>query len=264
MKMIISGISVLLMIFSSLWGMAQNQIAIIAHRGASYDAPENTLAAVNLAWQRNADAVEVDVHLSKDNRVMVIHDKTTGRTAGEDLIVKESGSELLRQLEVGSWKDTSYQGEKIPLIEEVLQTVPENKKLFIEIKSGPETVPVLQKILDQHPKKENVVIISFHYQVIAAMTEYLPEVPRYWLLGGPNLKNWDKIIDQTNQSDATGLNLYHGLITAKSSQKISQANLPLYCWTVDDPQLAAKMISLGVKGITTNRPQYLMGKLNLD
>ena len=77
-------------------------VEIIAHRGASHDAPENTLAAVSLGWKRNADAVEVDVYLSKDNQVVVIHDKNTKRTTGHDGLVREMNWAQLRKLDAGS------------------------------------------------------------------------------------------------------------------------------------------------------------------
>src|SRR5690606_25591938 len=93
---------------------AQN--TYIAHRGASYDAPENTVTAAKLAWEQGADAVECDIHLSKDNRIMVIHDKDTKRTCSnkKNLSIADSPSTLLRDLDAGSWKDKKYKGEKIP------------------------------------------------------------------------------------------------------------------------------------------------------
>ena len=79
-------------------------VEIIAHRGASYDAPENTLASVQLGWERNADAVEVDVYLSKDRKIVVIHDENTKRTTGHDGLVHKMTWAQLRQLDAGSWK----------------------------------------------------------------------------------------------------------------------------------------------------------------
>ena len=108
---------------------------IIAHRGASFDAPENTLAAVNLAWQQNADAVEVDVHLSRDGHLFVIHDADTRRTTGLDRKVAQLKLPQLPRHDAGRWKGAQWRGEKIPTLDEVLATVPRGKKIFIEIKS---------------------------------------------------------------------------------------------------------------------------------
>ncbi len=90
-------------------------VEIIAHRGASHDAPENTLAAVNLGWKRNADAVEVDVYLSKDNRIVAIHDKNTKRTTGHDGLVKEMTWSELQKLDAGNWKNL-YRRPRFTLI----------------------------------------------------------------------------------------------------------------------------------------------------
>ena len=99
--------------------MSAQQI-FIAHRGASYLAPENTVAAVNLAWELGADAVEVDVFLAKDNRVMVNHDKDTKRTAAgkKNMVIRNTPSQVLRNLDVGRWKDEKYKGEKMPFLSE--------------------------------------------------------------------------------------------------------------------------------------------------
>src|SRR5438445_6957075 len=107
---------------------------IIAHRGASYDAPENTLASVKLAWEQKADAVEIDVHLSKDGSIVVIHDANTSKVAGVRKRVSDQTLAELKGLDVGRWKGPKWASERIATLDEVLATVPERKRLFIEIK----------------------------------------------------------------------------------------------------------------------------------
>ena len=104
--------------------MHTDAVEIIAHRGASHDAPENTLAAVRLGWKRNADAVEVDVYLSKDGKIVVIHDENTKRTTGHDGLVHKMTWAQLRQLDAGSWKNKKFKGEPIPLLSHLLETIP--------------------------------------------------------------------------------------------------------------------------------------------
>ncbi|MDA3818126.1 MAG: glycerophosphodiester phosphodiesterase family protein, partial [Prolixibacteraceae bacterium] len=143
---IVTSILVLVtLIISGTGNMAKAQNTFIAHRGASYLAPENTLASAKLAWELGVDAVEVDVYLSADNRVMVIHDKTTKRTSGDgtNYKVAKTNSDVLRTIDVGSYKSEKYSGEKIPFIEEIIETVPDKKTLVIEIKYGAEVLPVL-------------------------------------------------------------------------------------------------------------------------
>src|SRR5436190_9554723 len=98
------------------------KVELVAHRGASADAPENTVAAIKLAWEQKADASEFDVYLTKDGKIVVIHDATTKRTAGEDKKVADTSLEDLRKLEVGKWKNPKFAGEKIPTLEEMLAT----------------------------------------------------------------------------------------------------------------------------------------------
>ncbi|MCB9949963.1 MAG: hypothetical protein H6824_03175 [Planctomycetaceae bacterium] len=99
---------------------------IVAHRGASYDAPENTLPAFKLAWEKGADAIEGDFYLTKDQQIVCIHDKDTKRTGKNQpvLTVAESTLAELRKVDVGSWKDAKYKETFIPTIQEVLATVP--------------------------------------------------------------------------------------------------------------------------------------------
>ena len=144
--------------------MKKTKPLIIAHRGESYDAPENTLASINLAWQRGAEAVEIDVHLSKDNNVIVIHDASTKRVSGKSGRIKNLTLDEIKNLDVGSWKNEKYKNEKIPTLEEVLKTIPPNKKLIIEIKSGVKILPFLKiEIKRANLKPNQIEIISFSY-----------------------------------------------------------------------------------------------------
>ena len=237
---------------------------IIAHRGASHEAPENTLASVNLAWEKNVDAVEIDVHLSKDNRIMVIHDKDTRRTAGKKLIVKESISSDLRELEVGSFKNPKYSGEKIPFLEEVIETIPDGKTLVIEIKSDVTILPFLAEKINASPKKNQLVVIGFDFDLIAEMKKMLPEIPAYWLnfslAGGYNTKH----ITMAKEAGLEGLNFQYKGISEKFVAAVHDAGMEMFAWTVDDPDEARRLVEIGIEGITTNRPDWLKAQLNLD
>ena len=109
---------------------------IVAHRGASFDAPENTLPAFELAWEQGADAIEGDFLLTKDKQIVCIHDHSTKRLADRDLEVKSSTLAELKSLDVGFWKDKKYKNTRIPTLAEVFATIPDGKKIFVEIKCG--------------------------------------------------------------------------------------------------------------------------------
>src|SRR5450631_227872 len=120
---------------------------LIAHRGASREAPENTQAAFDLAWRQGGDGIECDFRLTRDGRVVCIHDATTGRTSGADISVAEASLDELRRLDIGLWKGEQWRGERIVILEELLEQLPEGKSLFIELKCGPEIVEPLVTIL---------------------------------------------------------------------------------------------------------------------
>src|SRR6478609_1034971 len=108
---------------------------LIAHRGESHLAPENTLAAFRLAWSLGDDAIELDVHLTRDGQVVVCHDDDTSRTTGgrTKRVVRDSAAGELRALDVGAWKGPQYAGERMPLLEEVLSILPAGKRAFVAL-----------------------------------------------------------------------------------------------------------------------------------
>ncbi|MBM4028177.1 MAG: glycerophosphodiester phosphodiesterase [Planctomycetes bacterium] len=242
-------------------------VEIVAHRGASYDAPENTLASVLLGWKRGAD-VEVDVYLSKDGRIVCIHDATTKRTAGGvDLRVKDTDARELRKLDVGSFKSKDFAGEPIPFLEEILPTIPRGRKLYVEIKCGPEILPVLQPMLVQSGKLSQIVIIGFDLETVTA-SKKLIDVPTYWLKGTEKTKDtkeWiphdPKLIQMAIDKGLDGLDVHYAGVTEEFAQAVKAAGQKLYVWTVNDPDEARRLVRLGVAGITTDRPDRLRAQL---
>jgi len=234
-----------------------SQQMFIAHRGASYLAPENTVAAANLAWELGADAVEVDVHLSKDNRVMVIHDKDTKKTCSgkKNLVIAKTPSILLRDLDAGIWKGEEFKGEKIPFLREIIETVPEGKTLVVEIKCGSEVLPAIQRCVERSGKLEQIVFISFGWETIVDTKEQFPGNKCYWLSAlKPGLK---KKIRQAAELGLEGINLRHSIIDKNMVALAQENNLEVLTWTVDDPEEAKRLTDLGVTGITTNRPKWM-------
>jgi glycerophosphoryl diester phosphodiesterase len=242
---------------------------IIAHRGASYLAPENTVASAKLAWEKNADAVEVDVYLSADEQVVVIHDRTTKRTAGEELDVATSTAEQLRRLDVGSFKNEAYAGERIPVLEEIIATVPAGKRLFVEIKCGPEVLPALERIIAESGKRSQIVIIGFGLETVTASKRLMPDLPTYWLVGtkkDEQTEQWiphsGALADQAAAAGLDGLNVHWAGVTEDFAKGVRKARLGLYVWTVNDAAEAARLARIGIDGITTDRPGWLRSELS--
>lgn len=237
---------------------------IVAHRGASYDAPENTMASVELAWKQQADAVEIDVYLTKDGKIVLMHDKTPKRYGGPNTNVSSMTWDELKVLDVGHWKDPKFKGITPPLLEEVLKDIPEGKRLFIEIKSGPEIVPELKRVLKEANRPASqTAIICFNQKVIERTVQELPELQSYWVLSmedknkKPVKVEW--IIETARKIKAHGVDIggKSALITEEKVKAIHDAGIPVYVWTVNNPEEAERIAKMGVLGITTDRPGLL-------
>ncbi len=240
---------------------------VVAHRGASHDAPENTLPAFELAWQKGADAIEGDFLLTKDNQIVCIHDKQTGRLAGRKLVVKDSTLAQLRELDVGSWKHEKFKGTRIPTIAEVFSTIPEGKQIFVEVKCGKEIIPHLVKEISKSKlKAEQIVLICFGQEVVKAFKQALPKNKAYWLcsfkqneegLWEPSLET---VLATLKETKADGLDSHHG-IPGAAARKIMKAGYEWHAWTVNDGATAKKLKALGIHSITTDRPGLIRSSL---
>lgn len=250
-----------------MFGSAVTTLEIVGHRGASFDAPENTLASIALAWQQNAEAVEFDVHLTRDGKIVVIHDANTLRTAGVEMRVADATLQELRVLDVGKWKDARFVDEKIPTLDEALAIVPAGKRVFIEVKCGPEIVPELDRVLQASQlKPEQTCVISFGSDVIAATKKVRPDVPCYWvvnLYANVETNTADALIATAKLIHAGGLDLSAtpAVLNKAFGDAVKAAGLKLGVWTVDEVELAKQMIAAGVESITTNRPGWLREQL---
>jgi glycerophosphoryl diester phosphodiesterase len=219
---------------------------IVAHRGASHDAPENSLEAFRLGWAEG-DANELDVHLSRDGRLVVIHDASTKRTHKVDKPVVEQTFDELKAL-------------GLPALEEVLD-VPPGKRLFIEIKCGPEALDPLKRHLADRPP-ERFVIIGFNLGTMTRAKKLLPAVPVLWLSGWKEETKLEDLIAQAKAAGLDGLDLNHKFpIDAAFVKKVHDAGLKLYTWTVNDPAVAKLQKEAGVDGITTDRPGWLRDRI---
>ncbi len=248
---------------------------IVAHRGASHDAPENTLAAFELAWHQKADAIEGDFFLTLDGQIVCIHDKDTARVSPQSatLHVAESRLEQLRSLDVGCWKEQAFSDQRIPTLDEVLSTVPVGKRIFVEIKCGPEILPELEKRLaDSKLHPEQVVLIAFSAEVVRQSRIRMPHYKVNWLTsykqeveGGPWTPSLETVLSTLRATGATGLgtNGNTDVVDTAFAEAIKDAGFELHVWTVNDPTAAKYWKRIGVDSITTDRPEFLRQTLGL-
>lgn len=260
----------LLLFVSSAWNFAGAQ-AIVGHRGASHDAPENTVAAFRLALKQGADGFETDFHLSSDGQLACIHDPDTERVAGEKHVVKDTSLDALRKLDVGAWKDPKWHGEHISTFAEVLGEVPEGKLIYIELKTGPEIVKPLLVGLDASSlKPEQTIVIAFDADTIAEVEKLRPELKTYWLVrykqddAGVWSPTAEEVISTLKRIKADGLDTQAEtkVVDRVFVDKLRAAGpFDFQVWTVDDPKVARFYKNLGATGITTNRPGWLRKQL---
>ncbi len=234
---------------------------IVAHRGSSYDAPENTIPAFMLAWEQGSDAIEGDFFLTADGEVVCIHDSHTGRVSDTSLIVAESSLEELRKLDAGSWKGEEWKGTGIPTLAEVFAIVPADKKIFVEIKPGTEILPGVYEEIDRSGLRDDqIVIISFNADVVREFKAARPEHKVYWLSGlrkdayGNVVPGLDTVLETLERTGADGFSSHYGLVTGGVVDQILNAGYEYHVWTVNDPERAWELKGYGVMSITTDVP----------
>jgi len=244
------------------------QTQFIAHRGASLDAPENTAESVALAWQQELAAAEVDVQLSADGQIVVFHDFDTKRMTGHSGFVKEQTRANLQALSI------SAQGinTRIPLLLELVQALPINKRLVVEIKCGPDILIPLKELFAQFPSKcKQLEFISFHKPSLEAVKQAFPKNRAFILYDNPSSPNPEYRFPGTKEMLAymtahqiDGADLEDGAyITADLVDALHQQGKTFYIWTVDDLDEARRLWNMGVDGITSNRAAWLKKKVTM-
>ncbi len=234
---------------------------IVAHRGSSKYAPENTLAAFKLAWVQNADAIEGDFHLTADNEVVCIHDKDTKRVSGKKLVIEENTLEELKNLDVG-------EGEKIPTLAEILKILPENKLLVTEIKSNKAIVPHFLEILEKNSiLPAQIMVISFDIDVLTEIKRLAPQFKTVLLTKfrkrfgkwKPSLHSLINLI-QENKLDGASVPLAKCL-NRQFIEYFKQKELELHTYTIDREKDARYLSEMGIDSITTNLPLKISNTL---
>ena len=234
------------------------QPLIFAHRGASTEAPENTLAAFELALEHGADALELDAKLSRDGTAIVIHDTTVDRTTGAHGRVKDMTLAQLRALDAGSFKAARFHSEKIPLLEEVFEVL--GRRAFINVEltnyNSPndhlvETVCMLVKKFNL---QNRVLFSSFYSRNLKHARGLLPEVP-CGLLAMPGLLGaWARSFGFTfGPYAATHPSLKDA--TAQQVQRAHRLKRRIFVWTVNDAEDMRRLFGWGVDGIITDDPR---------
>lgn len=245
---------------------------IIAHRGASASAPENTVMAYLLAFMQGADGVEADLRLTLDGHLVAIHDEDTKRVSGVNLKVAKTPLEKLRALDVGRVKWRRGQGQRMPLLGEVLAMMPEEKWLYLDLKAGIEAVRPLTEGLKQAGKlKQRVKIMSPNVETLMAVREALPECgvvlhcERRWTEKGERWMPEAEMIATVAKTvgaeevavDARSLAAEQHLVP-----ELARSGMKTHAWTVNRAPNARRLAEMGVAAIKTDYPGHLVAHLD--
>jgi len=216
-------------------------VIIIAHRGASYIEPENTLRSFRKALDMGADAIEFDVRFSKDNIPIIIHDDTVDRTTNGKGKVNNMLFSELRKLDAGM-------GEQIPTLQEALNLIDRKALILIELKERYHEDIILKEVLLRN-LLDNVIFISFHYDVLNRLRNLNNNVKTGYLYYKPPAP-----INEASQNNAFAILPRYNMISSRIITWAHSKGLKVYAWTVDDPNKAMELVKEGVDGIATNKP----------
>jgi glycerophosphoryl diester phosphodiesterase len=249
---------------------------IIGHRGASALAPENTIAAFDLALKSGAEGIEFDVRLSREGIPVIIHDETLRRTGLRPDRVSDLTVAEIKQVNVGTWfsrkhgkSNDEFGDQTIPTLEELFARFPAPETVFyLEMKSEPaqrrELVSACCQLLKQHPMKGQVIVECFDLTAIK-LIKTLDPLLRTAALFEPKvirhlLPSAQRLVAQATAVGADEIAVHHRLATKRTIEKARAANLKVVVWTVDDTGWIVKGHKLGVQALITNDPARLLVK----
>lgn len=284
-RKIIKGILVLLLFFfiwlgfslsPSLYFNYQNEsmnsaISITGHRGAAAVAPENTLSSIKEALKLDVDRIEIDLGLTKDNVVVLLHDKTLNRTTNGKGNLKDYSYQELLKIQANKGFEEAFPGEKIPTLKEVLELVDGQKKMIIEIKYGDDYYPEIEakslELIEEMGAMDWCVFHSFSDKVLEKLHEISPEIELHKLFFGKvafiplyidfgfNWTNLDKY------SYCTEFGIHHLFLTKNMIKKVHAKEKKINVWTVNSVKKAANLVGMGVDGIITDDPKLILESL---
>lgn len=235
---------------------------IIGHRGAAGEAPENTLASFALALEQGAQAIELDVHVTKDGEIVVCHDGTLDRTTNGSGHICNNNLQDIQMLDAGAWFSEKFKGQRIPLLSEVFDLVPRGTLINMEVKHTYEgrMEKELLAFLRKSKRYEDVVVSSFNHKVVQRLKRSEPEL-KVGLLFAANLidhAGYAKLLEV----EVYSLHPHYHLVDREDVALASAAGIAVYPYTVNEVSDYKMMIEAGVTGIITDYPGRLRAYLN--
>ena len=228
----------------------KNPVLNLAHRGASAYAPENTLAAVQVAMELGADGIEIDVHLTRDQEVVLLHDDLLQRTTNGVGAVQDFDLVELKTLDAGSWFSVAYVSEPIPTLQQVLRLASNRLFVNVEIKAEERVDILAAKVVDLLTTHQTrCMITSFEQKALRAVAALGSSIPLGFIFK-----------DRPQQALEVPwpiLSADYHLLDAAWIHRCRQAKKQLFTWTVNESADMKAVLKLGVCGIMTNYPDRL-------
>jgi len=239
---------------------------IIAHRGASASAPENTLSAFGKAVAMGADILELDVRQTKDSQLVIMHDGSVGRTTNGSGNIRDFSLEELRQLDAGSWFDPKFANERIPTLAHVFDSIPRPFTFLVEIKEGSSASPGIEarvvKLVHDRRIENRVILKSFDDVILDSLRRIAPEIPRLKIIV-TQFSLLNIIIEHgvnfgTVFDDSVQYLQHHWFgLTKDFVTEAHEHGYGLFVWDVNDVERMKEFVLMGVDGIETDYPDLL-------
>lgn len=226
---------------------------IIAHRGASGSAPENTLVAFEKAIEFGAQSIEIDVQLSKDDVVVILHDELLNRTTNGKGSTSDHTLAELQSLDAGAWFSSAYDGQRIPTLHQVIQCVKGAINLDIEIKNTNNGIRILEKVIKivtESNFENHCIISSFDVDVLRTSKSLAPQIAVGWI--------FDSAIPENLYDEKIDIWISHFmLITKEFVSRAKQTRKLIFAWTVNEMNIIQQMIDFDVDAIITDFPERI-------
>jgi glycerophosphoryl diester phosphodiesterase len=237
---------------------------VLGHRGASYDAPENTLASFKLARQYGADGVELDTSLTHDGIPVVIHNLTLDDTTDGHGPVSACDLQTLKMFDAGSYFDFAFKGETVPTLDEAFETVGPEMVVNVELKTikwRPDGLEAaVYNVIRRHNAGSQVIVSSFNPFALRRFRALAPDIPIGYLYG-PDQPFYLRYGWFMAGLPHEARHPQHGLIDERYMVWAKAHNYRVHTWTVDDPDRIRELHDLGVDAIITNRPDVALEAL---
>jgi len=238
------------------------KVLVIGHRGAMGYVPENTMASFQRGYEMGSDLIELDTHMSRDGRLIVMHDGDVGRTTNGSGHIKDMTLDEIGSLDAGSYFGSDFKGERVPILSEVLVWAKDKAPLVVEVKGDPHPAEGIEEqlvdLLREKDMLDRVMVISFHHTCVKKVKEVEPSIATGVLFTGRLVNS----VEAAKAALADSVRPSWKYWSSDLVDEVRRAGLTASTWTVNDEETMEYLVGLGIDSIGTNYPDRLRAVLN--